>query len=131
MNMSSAAYAHGFATKLAEYGVSPSEFIQAAQRSGVPELHKAASMLLNSRALNGVTPTGALASAGILGLSAAGMYGFGNADTVSNDMKRFSNKNLGTQFDLQSRLSNAVADFDNPYADAAAHHATGIYRTDI
>jgi hypothetical protein len=47
--MNTHAYAHGFATKLAEYNISPAEFVQAAQQVGSPELLKIARILVASQ----------------------------------------------------------------------------------
>jgi hypothetical protein len=52
-------------------------------------------------------PAGVAAvAAPVVGLGAAGAFGAGDADTTSNQMKNFSNRNLGTNFSTQSRFGS-------------------------
>jgi hypothetical protein len=57
--------------------------------------------------------------AGGAGLIGAGIYGAGDADTLGNQARGFSNDNLGTDLNMQSRFGRLAEKFDTPQNRAA------------
>lgn len=114
------AFALGALTKLAEYGIEPSVFIQAAhqfQDADAIKIAKAVSTALagipkkladipkkkKSKALRNA----AIGTAGLTTIG-GGIYAAGDADTAENKAKRLSNKYLGTNMKTQSRLGKLL-----------------------